>query len=76
MRTTAHGGHVGRTEVSFCTGGTEQIVLDQLKAKTRWDFGGDVLKLAEQANSLGIKEINSPAHRPSAQEALKELNAL
>ena len=51
-------------------------MLDQLKAKTRWDFGGDVLKLAEQANSLGIKEINSPAHRPSAQEALKELNAL
>ena len=33
-------------------------------------------KFVEQADSLGIKDIDSPAKRPSVQDALKELNAL
>jgi hypothetical protein len=54
----------------FCTGEAEQIVLLQLEAKTSRDFGGNVWKFAEQADALGIKDIGSPAQRPSAQEAL------
>ena len=60
----------------FCTGEAEQIVLDQLKAKTQPDFGGNVWKFVEQANSLGIKDVDSPAKRPSTQEALNELDKL
>jgi hypothetical protein len=60
----------------FCTGEAEQIVLNQLNAKTQRDFGGDVWKFVEQANSLGIKDVDSPAKRPPVQDALKELNAL
>ena len=60
----------------FCTGEAEQIVLDQLKAKTQRDFGGDVWKFVAQAESLGVKDVDRPAKRPSAQDALKELNAL
>ena len=60
----------------FCTEEAEQIVLDQLKAKTQQDFGGDVWKFAEQADALGIKDIGSPAQRPLAQDALKELDGL
>ena len=60
----------------FCTGKAEQIVLDQLKAKTQRDFGGDVWKFVEQADALGIKDVGSPAERPSAQEALNELDKL
>ena len=51
-------------------------MLNQLKAKTHRDFGGDVWKFVEQADSLGIKDVNGPAHRPSVQDALKELEAL
>jgi hypothetical protein len=60
----------------FCTGEAEQIVLDQLNSKSHQDFGGDVWKFVEQADSLGIKDIGSPAKRPSVQEALNELNKL
>ena len=60
----------------FCTGEAEQIVLDQLKAKTQRDFGGDLWKFVEQADSLGIKDLDSPARRPSPSDALNELNAL
>ena len=60
----------------FCTGEAEQIVLDQLKAKTQRDFGGDVWKFVEQSDSLGIKDVDTPARRPSASDALKELKAL
>jgi hypothetical protein len=58
----------------FCTGEAEQIVLNQLQAISGRDFGGDVWKFVEQADSLGIKDIDSPAKRPSVPEALKELN--
>jgi len=51
-------------------------VLDQLKAKTQPDFGGNVWKFVEQANSLGIKDVDSPAKRPSTREALNELDKL
>jgi hypothetical protein len=39
-------------------------------------FGADVWKFVEQADALGIKDIGSPAHRPSAQDALNELDKL
>jgi hypothetical protein len=35
-----------------------------------------VWKFVEQADALGIKDIASPAQRPSAQAALNELNKL
>jgi hypothetical protein len=60
----------------FCTGEAEQIVLDQLKAKTQRDFDGDVWKFVEQADSLGIKDVGSPAKRPVVPEVLEELNML
>jgi len=60
----------------FCTGEAEQILLNQLKALTGRDFGGDVWKFVEQANALDIEDIGSPAQRPSAQDALNELNKL
>ena len=59
----------------FSTGEAEQIVLNQLE-KTGRKFGGDVWKFVEQADLLGIKDIGSPAQRPSAQDALDELNKL
>jgi hypothetical protein len=39
-------------------------------------FDGDVGKFVEQADALAIKDIGNPAQRPSAQDALKELNNL
>ena len=60
----------------FCTGEAEQIVLKQLEAMTGRDFGGDVWKFVEQADSLGIKDIGSHAKRPSVHDALEELEAL
>jgi hypothetical protein len=60
----------------FCTGEAEQIVLKELNSQTHRDFGEDVWKFVEQADSLGIKDVDSPAKRPSVQDALKELNAL
>jgi hypothetical protein len=61
----------------FCTGEAEQqIVLEQLKAKTHRDFGGDVWKFVEQAEAMGIKDVGNPAQRPSVKDAVKELDAL
>ena len=60
----------------FCTGDAEQIVLLQLEAKISRNFGGNVWKFVEQADALGIKDIGSPAQRPSVQDALNELNKL
>jgi hypothetical protein len=60
----------------FCTDEAEQIVLEQLKAKAQLDFGGNVWKFVEQADSLGVKDIGSPAKRPLATDAVEELNAL
>lgn len=44
----------------FCTGEAEQIVLNQLESN-----------FAEEADVLDIKDIGSPAQRPSAQDALE-----
>jgi hypothetical protein len=60
----------------FCTGEAEQIVLLQLEAKTGRDFAGNVWKFVEQADSLAIKDVSSPAKRPLAQDALEELGTL
>jgi hypothetical protein len=60
----------------FCTAEAEQIVLKQVSSEAKRDFGGDVWKFVEQADSLGIKDIDSPAKRPSVQDALKELDGL
>jgi hypothetical protein len=60
----------------FCTGEAEQIVLNQLQTKTQRYFGGDVWKFVEQADSLSIKEIDSPAKRPPVHDALEELAGL
>jgi tetratricopeptide (TPR) repeat protein len=57
----------------FCTGEAKQIVLLQLQAKTGRDVGGNVWKFVEQADALGIKDVGSPAERPSAKDALHEL---
>jgi hypothetical protein len=56
----------------FCTGEAEQIVLNVIDT----NFGGNLWKLVEQADSLGIKDVDGPARRPSALDALNELNAL
>jgi hypothetical protein len=60
----------------FCTAEAEQIVLNQLKAITGRDFGGNVWKFVEEADSLGVKDVDSPVQRPSVKNALKELDAL
>jgi len=60
----------------FCTGKAEQILINQLETKTSRNFAGNVWKFVEQANALSIKDVDSPAQRPSASDAIKELNAL
>src|SRR5271166_4287336 len=60
----------------FCTGEGEQIVLDELETKIGRQFGRDMWKFVEEADSLGIKDIGSPAQRPSAKDALNELDKL
>ena len=60
----------------LCTVEAEQIVLNQLEAKTGQNFGANVWKFVEQAEALGIKDIGSPAKRPLAPDALNELNKL
>ena len=60
----------------FSTGEAEQIVLTQLEAKTGAAVCRNVWKFVEQADALGIKDIADPAKRPSAQDALNELNKI
>jgi hypothetical protein len=54
------------------TGEAEQIVLKAIRP----NFLGNLWNFAEQVAALGIKDIGSPAQRPSAQDALNELNKL
>ena len=56
----------------FCTGDAEQILFNAISP----NFGGNLWKFVEQADALGIKDIGSPAQRPSVQDALYELNKL
>ena len=60
----------------FAGGEAETIVLASLEKKTGQKFGGDVWKFVEQAESLGIKDIELPAKRPRVDDALKELDKL
>jgi hypothetical protein len=66
----------GVLKYPFCTGEAEQMVLNELERKTGRKFGGDVWKLVEQADALNIKDIKNPTQRPSALDALKELDTL
>jgi hypothetical protein len=56
----------------FCTGEAQQVVLNAISP----NFGGNLWKLVEQADALGIKGVGSPAQRPSAHDALNELDRL
>lgn len=66
----------------FCVGEAERIVLAELERQLTEKLqrpillGGDVWKFVAQAESLGIKDIDAPAKRPSAQDVLAELEAL
>jgi hypothetical protein len=60
----------------LCTGEAEQLVLKQLQTMTGQDFGGDVWKFVGKADSLGIRDIDSPATRPLVRDALNELVGL
>jgi len=60
----------------FCVGEAEKIVLAELEKKTGKVFGGSVWKFVDQAPALGIKNLDQPAKRPSAERALKELETL
>ena len=60
----------------FAAGEAETIVLASLEKKTGKQFAGDVWKFVEQAESLGIKDIELPAKRPRAEDALRELDKL
>jgi hypothetical protein len=56
----------------LCTGEPQKIVLGQLESMTHRDFGGDVWKFVQQANSLEIKDVERPAQRPLVEDALNE----
>ena len=66
----------------FCVGEAEKIVLAELERKLTDEFrrpiafGGDLGKFVEQAESLGIKNHRTPAHRPRLEEVQKELAGL
>ncbi|MGH8547276.1 MAG: hypothetical protein ACRERU_01485 [Methylococcales bacterium] len=60
----------------FTGGEAEKIVLASLDKKTGKQFGGDVWKFVEQAESLGIKNIGLPAKRPRLEDARRELAVL
>ena len=60
----------------LAVGKVETVVLASLEKKTGQKFDGDVWKFVGQAESLGIKDIELPAKRPRAEDALKELDKL
>ena len=60
----------------FCVGEAEKIVLAELEKKTDKSFGGNVWMFVEQAPDLGIKNLDQPAKRPLAEDALEELKEL
>jgi hypothetical protein len=45
-------------------------MLAELESRTGKSFGGDVWKFVEQANSLGIKGLDTPAKQPRLKENL------
>jgi hypothetical protein len=68
-RTVAPAGSPEVPKYPCCTGEAEQIVRDAISP----NFGGNLWKFLEQAKSPSIKDIDSPAKRPLAQNVLKEL---
>ncbi len=66
----------------FCVGEAEKLVLAELERKLTEEFkrpiafGGDLGKFVEQAESLGITNHKTPAHRPRLEDVQKELAAL
>jgi hypothetical protein len=60
----------------LCVGEAEKIALAELEKKTGREFGGDLWKFAEQAPSVGIKDLNALPKRPKVEDALKELKSL
>jgi hypothetical protein len=60
----------------FCAGEADHIVLKALETRTGRKFDGAMWKFIEEADSLGVKDIDDPAKRPKGQDALKELDAL
>lgn len=52
------------------------LQIEDLTEILKREFDGDLWKFVKEADSLAIKGIDSPAKRPSASVALKELNAL
>ncbi len=79
---------VGVLKWPFCVGEAEKLVLEILqqelsndedvpkKVKRPIAFGGDLGTFIEQAESLGIKNHKTPAHRPRLEDVKKELAAL
>jgi hypothetical protein len=55
---------------------THLLALSNMLLQPGQDFGGDVWKFVGKADSLGIKDIDSPATRPLVQGALNELVGL
>ena len=60
----------------FAVGEAKTIVLASLETKTGEQFAGDLWKFVEQAQALRIKDIELPAKRPRAEDALKQLDEL
>ncbi len=54
------------------------MALDYIvkRVTTRRDFAGNLWKFVKQTDTMGIKDVGSPAQRPSAQDALSELDKL
>jgi hypothetical protein len=52
------------------------LLADFLHRMILTQYGGNVWKFVEQADSLGVKDIDSPTKRPSVQDALEELARL
>lgn len=66
----------------FCVGETHKLVVAALADRIREEklgkptFNGDVCEFVKQAPSLGIKNLDGPAIRPKAEDAIAELETL
>ncbi len=65
----------------FSVGEAERIILAALEQRLSKPgreirFNGRIHNFIEQAESLGIKNLDGPARRPTAEDALKELSQL
>ncbi|MES2924475.1 MAG: toll/interleukin-1 receptor domain-containing protein [Verrucomicrobiota bacterium] len=60
----------------FSVGEPQKIALTEMEKKTQRKFNGNIWSFVEQAPAIGIRDIDAPAKRPRADEALAELFAL